>query len=437
MNRRIKNLRHLGALLVVLALVAAACGDDDATTTTAAPATTTTAAVTTTVAETTTTEAITAAPFTATFGYVLPSTGALGAIGPALIEPLEMALEEISAAGDSLTLLPSDSGTDAQIATNAVEGLLNADVSAIIGPAATGVALAVIDRITGAEVPMCSPSNTGSIFTTYDDGGYYFRTAPPDNLQGKVHADLITEDGATNVAIAYRSDEYGRGLAESIRDNLIANGVNVAEFIEFDKDGTSFDAEAAQIAAAGVDAISFIPFAEGGPFLQSLIEAGLGPDAVTLYTADGFVDNVKPEAVDPANPAVFAGIRGTYPSLAPPSGEPTFPERFEAFAPGTPTIFSAHSYDCLITFALATVAAGSTDSVAIAAEVNGVTRDGTKCNRYADCRALLLAGEDIDYDGASGVLDFVEVGEPGAGTYDLFTYDDAGVYVVDGQVDVP
>jgi ABC-type branched-subunit amino acid transport system substrate-binding protein len=436
--KRFTKMRHLGVLLVVFALFAAACGDDDATTTTAAGATTTTAAATTTTgAETTTTAGTTAAPFTATFGYVLPSTGALGAIGPALINPLEMALEEITAAGDFLTLIPSDSGTDAQIATNAVEGLLNADVSAIIGPAATGVALAVIDRITGAQVPMCSPSNTGSIFTTYDDGGFYFRTAPPDNLQGKVHADLIAGDGATNVAIAYRSDEYGRGLAQSIRDNLEASGITVALFLEFDKDGTSFDAEAAEIAAAGVDAISFIPFAEGGPFLASLIEAGVGPDSVAIYTADGFVDNVTPDAVDPANPAVFAGIRGTYPSLAPPSGEPTFPDRFEAFAPGTPTIFSAHSYDCLIVFALATVAAGSTDPVDIAAQVNGVTRDGVKCSRYAECRDLLLAGEDIDYDGASGVLDFVEVGEPGAGTYDLFTYDAAGDYGVDGQVDVP
>jgi len=316
--------------------------------------------------------------------------------------------------------------------------LLNQNVSGIFGPAATGVSLSVIDRISGAGVPMCSPSNTGSIFTTYDDSGYYFRTAPPDNLQGQVHADLITEDGATKVVVAHRSDEYGRGLAQAIAEALEANGVEVALFLEFDKDGTGgFDAEAAQIAAIpGVDAISFIPFGEGAAFLQSLIEAGLGPDQVALYTADGFVDNVKPEDVDPTNPAVFAGIRGTYPSLAPPSGEPGFPGRFAEYAPGTPTIFSAHAYDCAIVFALATVAAGSTDPAEIALYVNGVTRDGTKCSRYAECRELLLAGEDIDYDGASGVLDFVGAGEPGAGTYDLFTYAPDGTYTVDGQVDI-
>ncbi|HSM01286.1 MAG TPA: ABC transporter substrate-binding protein [Acidimicrobiia bacterium] len=414
-----KKLRHLGALLVVLALVATACGDDDATTTTSGP------------------DGGAAAPFTATFGYVLPQTGGLASIADALIKPLEMANEEITAAGDTLTLIPTDSGTDAAIATTAVEGLLNQNVSAIIGPAATGVSLAVIDRITGASVPMCSPSNTGAIFTTYEDNGFYFRTAPPDNLQGKVHADMITADGATRVAVAYRSDEYGRGLAESIRDNLVANGVEVPEFIEFDKDGTSFDAEAAQIAAAGVDAVSFIPFAEGAAFLQALIEAGVGPDDVAVYTADGFVDNVKAADVDPDDPAVLEGVRATYPSVAPPSGEPTFPDRFAAFAPDAPLVFSAHAYDCIIIFALAAVAAGSTDPVAIQAQVNAVTRNGVNCNRYAECRDLLLAGENIDYDGASGTLDFVEAGEPGAGTYTLLTYNAEGDQDVDATVDVP
>ena len=64
---------------------------------------------------------------------------------------------------------------------------------------------------------------------------------------------------------------------------LEANGVGVGAFIEFDANGTSFDAEAAQIAAAGVDAISLIPFAEGAAFVQALIEAGAGPADISLY----------------------------------------------------------------------------------------------------------------------------------------------------------
>jgi branched-chain amino acid transport system substrate-binding protein len=452
-----KRLGRLVALVLAVALVAAACGDDDdaETTTTAAETTTTAAETTTTAAETTTTTVAetttttvaetttTEAGFQALYegdlvvGYVLPQTGGLATIADALIKPLEMLQAELAEAGNTaFALLGSDSGTDPAVASVSVEQLINDEVDAIVGPAATGVSLSVIDRITGSEIPMCSPSNTGAIFTTYDDGGYYFRTAPPDNLQGQVHGDLITEGGATSVAIAYRSDEYGRGLAEAIRDQLEANGVAVVEFIEYDKDGTSFDAEAAQIAAAGVDAISIITFGEGAAFMQALTEAGVGPADVAIYVADGFKDTVTWDAIDPNNPAVLEGVRGTYPSLAPPSGEPTFPDRFEAFAPGTPTIFSSHSYDCLMTIVLAAEAAGSTDSRDVAAAMNDVTRGGEKCSSYADCHALLAEGADIDYDGASGQLDFTEAGEPGAGTYDLFTYDAEGNANTDETVDI-
>jgi branched-chain amino acid transport system substrate-binding protein len=439
-------------ILVAFAMLVAACGGDDEPATTAAPATeapaTTAAPATTEAPATTTTEAMTetteAAGFEAlydgelTIGYVLPQTGGLSVIIDALAEAVNMAFAEMLEAGNtSIRLIPTDSGTDPQVASASVEQLINDEVDAIIGPAATGISLSVIDRITGSEIPMCSPSNTGAIFTTYDDGGYYFRTAPPDNLQGQVHADLITDGGASSVAIAFRSDEYGRGLANAVKDQLEANGVTVAAFVEFDGNGTSFDAEAAQIAAAGVDAISLIPFAEGAAFVQALIEAGAGPADVALYVADGFKDSVTADAIDPNNLGVLEGVRGTYPSLAPPDGEATFTDRFAAFAPDTPTIFSSHSFDCATILVLAAEAAGSTNSVDIAAAVNDVTRGGEKCSSYAACHALLQAGADIDYDGASGPLDFVDAGEPGAGAYDLFTYDAEGNANTDETVSIP
>ena len=430
---------RLIAVLGAFALVAAACTTtpDPTTTTTEPPQQTTT----TEQMMTTTTEAMGWQPLyegTLVLGRVLPETGALAVIGPAVIKPIEMAIAEAAEAGNTnIELIAKDSGTDPQIATVAVDELLNEGVHAILGPASTGVSLSVIDRITSAGVPMCSPSNTGAIFTTYDDDGFYFRTAPPDNLQAQVHADMIASGGHSAVAVAYRSDEYGRGLGLAIKNNLEAVGISVPVVIEFDKDGTSFDAEAAQIAAAGVEAISLHPFAEGNAFVQALIEAGVGPQDVQLYGGDGFLDNVSAETVEPGNPALFTGVRGTYPSLAPPDGEATFVERFSAFAPDVPTIFSSHSYDCAMIMILAAEAAGSTDPAAIAAAINDVTRGGTKCSFYADCHALLQAGEDIDYDGASGPLDFVDAGEPGAGTYDLVTYGADGAYSADETVSIP
>jgi branched-chain amino acid transport system substrate-binding protein len=59
-----------------------------------------------------------------------------------------------------------------------------------------------------------------------------------------------------------------------------------------------------------------------------------------------------------------------------------------------------------------------------------VTKDGEKCTLFAECVELLEAGEDIDYDGAAGPLDFIDAGEPGAGAYDTWQF------AADGSVEV-
>jgi branched-chain amino acid transport system substrate-binding protein len=66
----------------------------------------------------------------------------------------------------------------------------------------------------------------------------------------------------------------------------------------------------------------------------------------------------------------------------------------------------------------------------------GITKDGEKCTTVADCVKLLKDGKDIDYDGAAGPLNFTDAGEPGAGTYDVYTFGADGKYVTDKQVDI-
>jgi branched-chain amino acid transport system substrate-binding protein len=370
------------------------------------------------------------------FGYVLPQTGALSAIIDALVKPIEMAQQEMADAGYDVTIIPGDSGTDPALASTAVDGELNDGVDAILGAAASGVSESILDKVTGSGVAMCSGSNTAAALTTADDNGFYFRTAPSDVLQGPALADVITDDGASSVAIVYRNDEYGAGFNDSLAGGLEDNGVNIAAQISYDPNATSFDAEAQQIADAGVDAVAIIVFGEGAQLVQAMIEAGVGPADVQIYVADGFKDTVTAEDVDPTNPAVLEGIRGTAPSANPPNGEATFGDRLEAFAPGTPTIFSAQFYDCTVIFALASAVAGTDDVSVWVDEVDGVTKDGTKCTSFAECYDLVQQGEDIDYDGASGPLEFTDVGEPSTGVYDVFEYDSEGAPQTETQVEV-
>ena len=85
--------------------------------------------------------------------------------------------------------------------------------------------------------------------------------------------------------------------------------------------------------------------------------------------------------------------------------------------------YASETYDAVIISALAAEIAGD-DGIALASEINGVTRDGEVCTTFADCKALIEAGTDIDYDGASGPLQFAGNGEPLRASYGVLELGD-------------
>ena len=220
MRQHSRWLRPL-ALVLGVTLVAAACGDDDDSETSGDETTTTAeeggAAAGPEVGE--------AAPTcqgesdgVLRIGGLLPQTGDLAFLGPPEEAGAALGIEDVNAAGGVLgkpaEFLAGDSGDgDPDIANPTVDGHLAAGVDAILGAAASGVSLNVIDKITKENCKIhFSPANTSPEFTDYDDGDLYFRTAPSDVLQGRILSDLIVEDGNTTVALLARQDSYGEGL---------------------------------------------------------------------------------------------------------------------------------------------------------------------------------------------------------------------------------
>jgi branched-chain amino acid transport system substrate-binding protein len=361
------------------------------------------------------------------FGALLPQTGGLSSIVAALEQPLLMAVDEINAISpDLVSVQVADDGTDNTIAGQNVDQFLTGDFNAILGPAASGVANSIWDKVNTAGMVMCSGTSTGALFSSETYNPNHVRTAPSDVIQGPLLANLIIDDGFSNVAVLYQSTEYGVGFGESVAANITGAGGTVALEEAYDPAQTSFTDLAQAVVDSGAEAMVMITYGEGAQILLDLESAGFEG---AVYVADGFVDTVKPVNVGD-RPEVLEGIRGTYPAVAPTTGEATFGDRFAAFAPaGTPTVFSAHMYDCLVTLLLAAQVAQSSDPTVYVDEIIGVTRDGEVCSLVADCLEMVWAGADIDYDGASGVLDFSPNGEPGIGIYNVFTFDAAGAPV--------
>ena len=412
------RVKRVGALLVGLTLVAAACGsdDDDTTTTDAPPA---------------------GADGVLRLGGILPETGNLAFLGPPEFAGVELAINDINEAGGVLGAdiewLPGDSGDNAEVANATVDRLLAENVDGFIGAASSGVSLTVIDKITGANRIHFSPANTSPTFTDYDDNGLYFRTAPSDIIQGAALADIMIADGAATAGFLVLNDAYGTGLLEFTSGPFEEQGGEVVAEQIYDPAAENFDAEVAAIVAADPDAIVVIGFDESSNIIAGLIESGFGPSDKLVYGTDGNMGNALAAAFD--DPSALAGMRGTLPGVDVAGELADFRDALLEVDPDLIDFsYSAESYDAVIVIALAAAVAGTDDPVAVAAEINDVTRDGEKCTTYADCIALIDAGTDIDYDGVSGPLDFIDEGEPSVASILILEFDETGTLTVVGSV---
>lgn len=367
-------------------------------------------------------------------GTALPQTGNLAFLGPPEEAGVAYAASQINAAtGDTgldIEVVYGDSGdTDNKAYETEIPRLLGEDVSAIIGAASSGTSLQFIDQVVGAGVIQFSPANTSDAFTTYDDNGLYFRTAPSDVLQGQVLGNLIAEDGNQTLGMIVLNDSYGTGLAKYVTEAFEAAGGTVVAAPTYNTGDTSFTAQISEVLAADPDAIALITFDEISTILPGLFGK---VDASKLYFVDGNLKNFG----DAFPAGSLTGSKGTLPGLTIDSIA-DFTGQLDDFLAeeGTDPLedysYAAESYDATILLALAALAAGSTDASEIAAklqEVSGGSGDGEKCSTYADCAAIIVGGGVADYDGISGPITFDEVGDPTEASIGIYQFGEDNNY---------
>lgn len=364
--------------------------------------------------------------FELVIGQVMPETGSLAFLNSPMIEGIGLAIEDIVEAGGNVRLLTGDTATDPDVAPEAVNRLLGEGAQVIVGAAASGVSQSFIQTLYDAQIPQCSPSNTSPSFSTQDNAAFYFRTVPPDQAVAPILANIVAADGATNVAIPARADDWGNALSSLLAKSFTELGV-AHQIISYDEDATSYDATVATIEDTGADAVVVISFAEGAQIIRGLLEAGVPPSA--MYGSDGIYDRHLADTVDPTNPNVLDG----FVALTAGGGD-EFSERLIERTSGD-VAYGGQAYDCVVVLALAALSAGSTAGPAVIGQVQTVTRGGQKCFDYAECAGLIADGVDVDYDGVSGPLELDDVGDPTFGRYIIAEFID-GELTVTGSQDV-
>ena len=364
-------------------------------------------------------------------GTLLPQTGALAFLGPPEEAGVALGAKEVNDAnlGIKVEVTYADSGDpDNKAYATAVPNLLSAGVDAVLGAASSGVSKLVIDQIIGADTMMFSPANTSPDFTTWNDNGLYFRTAPSDLLQGEVLGNLIASDGASTLGMIVLNDAYGTGLEKVTGDVFTAAGGEVVASEFFNAGDTNFSAQIAAVMAQSPDAIALITFDEIFTILPALKDAGY--DTSKVYLVDG---NLKQFGTE-LPPATLTGAKGTTPG---PVLADDFQKRLQdVYAEkwgGQLDDFSyaAESYDAVILMALAALAAGSTDANVFKGkmqEVSGGSGNGEKVTDFASGAQVILDGGVVDFDGASGPITFDDAGDPTEATIGIFQYGDDNMH---------
>ncbi|RKN48263.1 ABC transporter substrate-binding protein [Micromonospora endolithica] len=220
-------------------------------------------------------------------GGLLPKTGDLAIANPPLAAGTALAIREVNAAGgvlgEPVVWIDGDDGTSPAVAKATVASHVEAGVHVIIGAGGSGISRQVLPDVVEAGLVLFSPSNTDASLTELKDNGLYFRTSPPDSLQGRALADVILRDGPQKVAIVARDDSYGKGLQETVRVELERAGLgdDRVKLLGYappeDSKATPVDFRkgAEEIKAFGADAVLIIGFGESAAVIRGLADVGV------------------------------------------------------------------------------------------------------------------------------------------------------------------
>ncbi|MFG3703182.1 ABC transporter substrate-binding protein [Micromonospora sp. NPDC047670] len=220
-------------------------------------------------------------------GGLLPKSGDLALAYPQMAAAVAVAVKEINAAGgvlgEPLVWIEGDDGTNPAVAKATVAKHVERKVHVIIGAGGSGISREVLPDVVRAGKVLFSPSNTDASLTELDDNGLYFRTAPPDNLQGRALADVILRDGPQKIAIVARKDSYGEGLQATVKAELERAGVggDRLKLLTYDPPADAkaspvdFTATAKEIKDFGAEAVLIIGFAESAQVIRALADAGV------------------------------------------------------------------------------------------------------------------------------------------------------------------
>ncbi len=373
-------------------------------------------------------------------GNLVDTSGPLADYGEAYQKAAELAARHIAESGGApVTIVNGDTGTDPAKGVAAAKVLIESEnVAAIVGARSGDVTVAVAESVTvPGQILLISPSATSMALTDLEDGDFVFRTVVSDTGQGTVLATLAIGEDHETAGIMHINDAYGQGLADQFAEVFEILGGKVTGRAAHGDGQESYASELSQATADDPDVLVALSYPEqAGVYLSELDQRGYTGKILLADVAKSsdLVDTVGGDALEGAL-GTSHGVRENK------SLKALNTAYWEAFSEVPAAPFLAQTYDTVVLIALAAAKAGTlTDSKAIRDALREVaTAPGTQVNGGPDgikeALKLISDGKDVDFEGASGSMEFNESGDVN-GTIEIWKIE-GGEIVSTGRFEFP
>lgn len=207
-------------------------------------------------------------------GVIAPLAGDNAAYGQDVTAAVNLAVEEINAAGGvngrMLEAVFENGGCNGKDATTAATKLIDVDkVQIIVGGYCSGETLAAAPLAEAAKVALVSPASSNPSITKAGD--YVFRITPSDAGQGTAIAAEMIKRGHHKAAVIYANTDYTLGLANAFKENFEKLGGVITAWETYEQDAKDFRTQVAKARASNPNAIYLVSYATDAALLVKQI----------------------------------------------------------------------------------------------------------------------------------------------------------------------
>src|SRR4029077_9685242 len=336
-------------------------------------------------------------------------TGSLASLGNAMLQGSQLAQKAINDAGGilgkQLVLAHADTQCDEADSVPAVRKLLSdSNVVGIIGPETQEIN-AVAPIVSAAKIP--TQFQGGSTAFDHNANPYLWRDSPSDSQLGVAMALYAYQKGYRSAGLLFYSDIAAQTFADPITATWAKLGGTIAVRItDLDPGQTSYRTQVQKVIDAKPDviftqtdaptaAVLFKNFKE----LDNLAIPFVGTD---VTGGDDYLKAIT-------HPVAHDHLISVYGTSVSGAATDEFNRIFALLFPGPdqPQAHANYAYDAVISQALAVDKANSINAPDITGAMMAVTNPpGTACYTYKTCLDLIKAGTKINYEGASGDLNY-------------------------------